>query len=89
MPDSALVSVEEYFNTSYRPDLRPRRMAGSWSGNLGEILDHSDLQTEVVCSILFARAARAVGRSRLFVSAAGTGLFNPVSASPDVVCMLE
>src|SRR5262249_32003934 len=45
MPTSALVSVEEYLNTSYRPDCDyvDGRVV---ERNLGE-LDHSDLQTEI------------------------------------------
>jgi Uma2 family endonuclease len=45
MPTSALVSVEEYLNTSYHPDCDyvDGRIV---ERNLGE-LDHSDLQTEI------------------------------------------
>ena len=45
MPTSALVSVEEYLNTSYHPDCDyvDGRVV---ERNLGE-LDHSDLQTEI------------------------------------------
>ncbi len=53
MPDSALVSVEEYFNTSYRPDcdyVDGRVVERNWGD-----LDHSDLQTELA---LYFRARR-------------------------------
>src|SRR5882762_3278146 len=45
MPASALISVEEYLNTNYRPDCDyvDGRVV---ERNLGE-LDHSDLQTEI------------------------------------------
>ena len=45
MPTSALISVEEYLNTSYRPDCDyvDGRVV---ERNLGE-LDHSSLQTEI------------------------------------------
>jgi Uma2 family endonuclease len=45
MPTGALVSLEEYLNTSYRPDCDyvDGRLV---ERNLGE-LDHSDLQTEI------------------------------------------
>jgi len=46
MPTSALVSVEEYLNTSYHPD-RDYVDGRVVERNLGE-LDHSDLQGEIV-----------------------------------------
>ena len=46
MPTSSLVSVEEYLNTSYRPD-RDYVDGQIVERNLGE-LDHSDLQGEIV-----------------------------------------